>query len=111
MARGKKQTSPRVSTIAGKYLGDVSIIDPDLIADCVRGCGVPLNDRAVLVLTNKIETALAPLCDDVRSLAASCVAQDERKGQGAPKAWTSIMGTDPAADMAERLDAGDDAEA
>jgi hypothetical protein len=73
----RKQTSSHVSTIAGKYVGDASPIDPDMIANAVRECGIPLNDRAVLALTNRIESAIAPLCDDLRTLAASCLSQDE----------------------------------
>lgn len=81
----RKQTSNRVSSIAGKYVGDSTPFTPDIeaaVASAIRSCGVPLNDRAVLVITNKIETALEPLFDDVRSLAASCLSQDEVKGKG-----------------------------
>lgn len=73
----RKQTSSRVSSIASKYVGDASPLDPDAIANAVRECGIPMNDRAVLALTNRIENAVAPLIDDLRTLAGSCLSQDE----------------------------------
>lgn len=76
----RKQTSSRISTIAAKYMNDDSVIDVDAIATAVRECGIPLNDRAVLALTNKIESAIAPMITDLRSLAASALSQDESKG-------------------------------
>jgi seryl-tRNA(Sec) selenium transferase len=80
MAKGaRKQTSAHVSAIAARILNE-GLLTADIhatIADAVQGCGVPLNDRAVLALTNKIEAALEPIVEDVRSLAASCLSQDE----------------------------------
>lgn len=76
----KKQTSAAVSAIAARVLGDDGPLSPEIqagIAAAVAECGVPLNDRATLVLTSKIEAALAPLLDEMRSLAASCLSQDE----------------------------------
>jgi hypothetical protein len=76
----RKQTSAKVSSIAGKYVGtDASPFATfaDDIATAVRECGVPLNDRAVLALTNRIETALQPIADDLKTLAASALSQDE----------------------------------
>lgn len=75
----RKQTSAAVSAIAGRVLNE-NPISADIhatIADAVAACGVPLNDRAVLALTNKIESALEPLVEDMRTLAASCLSQDE----------------------------------
>jgi hypothetical protein len=76
---GRKQTSDRVSSIAGKYVGGNSPLGDvaDRIATACRDCGVPLNDRAVLALTNRLEAAIAPVLDDLRTLAASCLSQDE----------------------------------
>lgn len=81
----KKQTSARVSAIAAKYMGDESPMTAevqDAIGRAIRECGLPLNDRATLICTNKIEAALAPLIADMRTLAASCLGQDETKGDG-----------------------------
>lgn len=80
----RKQTSAAVSKIASRILND-GLLTADThaaIADAVQECGVPLNDRAVLALTNRIEAALEPIVEDVRSLAASCLSQDETKGDG-----------------------------
>jgi hypothetical protein len=65
-----------------KYVGDNSPLGDvsDRIADACRECGVPLNDRAVLALTNRLEAAIAPVLDDLRTLAASCLSQDETPG-------------------------------
>lgn len=75
----RKQTSAAVSKIAGRVLNE-NPINADIhatIADAVASCGIPLNDRAVLALTNKIESALEPLVDDLKTLAASALSQDE----------------------------------
>jgi hypothetical protein len=81
MAKGK-QTSSRVSSIAAKYVGDESPLGDvtDAVANAVRECGIPLNDRAVLALTNRLEAAIAPVLNDLRTLAASCLSQDETPG-------------------------------
>jgi hypothetical protein len=81
----KKQTSATVSTIAAKYVGDDTPLGDvsDAIATACRDCGIPLNDRAVLALTNRLENALAPVLTDLRTLAASCLSQDELAGNGA----------------------------
>lgn len=86
----RKQTSAAVSAIAGRVLGDDGPLSPEIqagIQAAIAECGVPLSDRAILVLTTKIEAALAPLVDDMKTLAASCVSQDETakpKGFGLP---------------------------
>lgn len=75
----RKQTSTAVSSLASRVMND-NPITADVhaaIADAVASCGVPLNDRAVLALTNKIESALETVVDDMRTLAASCLSQDE----------------------------------
>jgi hypothetical protein len=82
---GRKQTSDRVSSIAAKYVGDDSPLGDvtDAVANAVRECGIPLNDRAVLALTNRLEAAIAPVLNDLRTLAASCLSQDETPSQAA----------------------------
>lgn len=86
MARGsKRQTSARVSAIASRVLNDD---EPKLtaevqaqIATAVRMCGLPINDRAMLALNVNLEAALAPIFADMKTLAASCLSQDETAGQ------------------------------
>lgn len=83
----KKQTSAAVSAIAARVLGDDGPLSPavsEAIGQAIDDCGIPLNDRAKLLLVGKIESALAPLVDDLRTLAASALSQDET-----PKAKTS----------------------
>lgn len=80
MAKASKQTSAAVSAIAARVLGDEGLLSPAVataIGEAIDECGIPLNDRAKLVLVGKIETALAPLVEDAKALAASCLSQDE----------------------------------
>jgi hypothetical protein len=70
-----KKTSKEVAAIAGRVL-DGDALTPEIqagIALAIRTCGLPLNDRAILVVTTNIEAALAPLIDDMQSLAGSIV--------------------------------------
>lgn len=71
-----KKTSKEVAAIAGRVL-DGDALTPYLpsISDALRQCGLPLNDRAVLALQNRLEAALAPLIDDMQALAGSAMAQ------------------------------------
>jgi hypothetical protein len=80
----RKQTSAKVASIAGKYAGDANPFDDysEAVADAIRAAGVPLSDRGVLVVQAKLEAALAPIVDDLRTLAASALGQREAKSQG-----------------------------
>jgi hypothetical protein len=86
----KKQTSDRVSSIAARVMGG-DFMTPDVqnaVQAAVKDCGLPMNDRASLVLVNRIETALAPLFDDFKTLAASCLSQDETPAEPKVEGFT-----------------------
>lgn len=77
----KKQTSADVSKIAAARLAQGSPFnDPELkaaISVALRECGVPINERAIVALCDRIEVAFEPVIVDLRKLAASCLSQDE----------------------------------
>lgn len=82
----RKATSSKVSKLASKPLHDATP-NADVraaIADAVTGCGIPLNDRATNAVVDRIVDAIEPFLDDVRTLAASCLSQDETPGNDEP---------------------------
>jgi hypothetical protein len=84
----KKQTSASVSKLAARVLSTDNPLEAHrtAIADAFRACGLPLSDRAVTALTDRIGDALAPLFADMRTLAASALSQDEtpKSSNGGP---------------------------
>lgn len=77
-----KVTSSKVSKLASKLLNDATP-NADVraaLADAVTGCGIPLNERAANAVVDRIVEAMEPFLDDVRTLAASCLSQDETPG-------------------------------
>lgn len=75
----RKKTSAAVAKIAGDILATDNPLEAhkDAIGEAIRGCGLPLGDRAVSAVVDRIGDALAPFIADVRSLAASALSQDE----------------------------------
>lgn len=83
----RKATSAKVSKLAARMLN--AHADADMraaIGDAVTECGIPLNDRATSAVVDRIVAALEPHFDEVRSLAASCLSQDETGGDDEPGA-------------------------
>lgn len=78
----KKATSAKVSKLAAKLI-HCSNVDPDVratIHDAVTSHGLALNDRCATGIVDRVIAALEPHFDDVRTLAASCLSQDETGG-------------------------------
>jgi hypothetical protein len=82
----RKATSAKVSKLAAKLIQGHAI-DGDVraaVADAITANGLVLNERAVNATIDRIIAALEPHFDDVRTLAASCLSQDETPGDAQP---------------------------
>lgn len=76
----RKQTSAAVAAIAGRHIAGEPLADVQVriaIGQAIHGTGLPMNERHVDRVIDAIGEALAPLFDDLRTLAASCLAHDE----------------------------------
>lgn len=75
----RKQTSAAASKIAARILATDNPLElyRGRIAVAIQECGLPLSERAVNVFVERVNDALEPLFDDLRTLAGSALSQDE----------------------------------
>lgn len=77
----EKQTSPEVSSIAGRVLASGSPLDSDDYRQPLRALAprLGISDRAVEeILIPELAVIFEPVISDLRTLAASALSQDEK---------------------------------
>src|SRR6185369_6093916 len=79
MRMPRKKTGDAASKIAARVLATDKPVHAhtSALTIAIQQCGLPLSPRAIDSFVDAVADALAPMVDDLKTLAASVLAQDE----------------------------------